>query len=158
MTDARFADGAERPLALRAESAEDLPALSALMQDAVLPASALRYDRRRRRFAMLVYRFRWEDRAAAERQRRPYERVRSLVVIDGALSAQTQGMPQRDAGSVLALLAIGFEPAAGGGGALTLTFAGNAAVRLSVECIDLTLTDVSRPWRARSGKAPAHPD
>jgi hypothetical protein len=155
--DARFEDGAERPLALRAETAEDLPALSALVQDAVLPATELRYDRRRRRFALLLNRFRWEDREAAARQGRPFERVRSVLIIDGVLAAQAQGMPGRSAETVLSLLALGFEPGAEGAGHLTLTFAGDGAVRLAVECLDVTLTDVTRPYRAPSGKAPTHP-
>lgn len=157
-TDARFEDGAERPMALRAETTEDLPVLSALVQDAVLPASEMRYDRRRRRFALLINRFRWEDREAAARQGRPFERVRSLLVIDGALSVQAQGMPDRAADTVLSLLSLAFEPGEDGAGHLTLTFAGDGAVRLTVECLDVTLTDVTQPYRAPSGKAPAHPD
>jgi hypothetical protein len=147
--DARFEDGAERPMALRAEAAEDVTILSALVQDAVLPASEMRYDRRRRRFALLLNRFRWEDREAAARQGRPFER--------GVLSAQAQGMPGRAEDTVLSLLALAFEPGADGAGHVMLTFAGDGAVRLAVECIDLTLTDVTRPYRAPSGKAPTHP-
>ena len=37
--DARFEDGAERALRLRAESPEDLQVIAALVQDAVLPAN-----------------------------------------------------------------------------------------------------------------------
>jgi len=36
--DARFEDGAERPLRLKALDAEDLSVISALAQDAVFPA------------------------------------------------------------------------------------------------------------------------
>ncbi len=157
MTDARFEDGAERPLALRAEGAADVPVLSALVQDAVLTAADLRYERRRHRFALMLNRFRWEDRAAAERQRRPVERVRSILVIDGVLGAAQQGMPPRGADTVLSLLSVAFEGEGDGAGALVLTFAGDGAVRLTVECIDLTLTDVTRPWKATSGRAPSHP-
>jgi hypothetical protein len=144
-------------MALRAEAAGDLPVLSALVQDAVLSAADMRLDRRRRRFALLVNRFRWEDREAAARQGRPFERVRSLLVIDGVLAVQAQGMPDRSADTVLSLLALGFEAGEDGAGHLTLTFAGDGAVRLAVECIDVTLTDVTRPYRAPSGKAPTHP-
>ena len=48
--DARFEDGAERPLRLRAESAEDLAVISALMQDAVVQTSDIAWARRRHRF------------------------------------------------------------------------------------------------------------
>ena len=37
MSDARFEDGAEQPLRLMAQDADDLAVLSALLQDAVFP-------------------------------------------------------------------------------------------------------------------------
>lgn len=158
MTDARFEDGAERPLRLRAEAAEDVPVISALLQDAVLPASEMRYDRKRRRFALLVNRFRWEDLPAAERQRRPYERVRSLLVAQDVTGVATQGLAGRAPDTVLSILSLGFEPATDGTGALILTLAGDGAIRLTVECVNLTLHDATRPYVAPSRRAPRHPD
>jgi hypothetical protein len=68
MADARFEDAGEAPVNLvTAMDAEDLAVISALVQDAVFPATEMRWDRRRRRFALLLNRFRWEDREAAER-------------------------------------------------------------------------------------------
>ena len=157
MTDARFEDGAERALRLRAESAEDLPVLSALVQDAVLPASEMRYDRRRRRFALLINRFRWEDRPAALRQNRPFERVQSLLVINDVTAAATQGFDRRDPDTILSVLSLTFEAAADGTGAVVLTLAGDGALRLSVECLDITLHDATRPYVAPSRRVPSHP-
>ena len=59
--DARFEDGAEKPLRLRALEADELPVLAALAQDAVFPASEMRWQRAQTRFAILLNRFRWED-------------------------------------------------------------------------------------------------
>jgi hypothetical protein len=39
-----------------------------------------------------------------------------------------------------------------------LTLAGDGAIRLSVEALDVTLKDVTRPYVAPSGKLPGHPD
>ena len=39
-----------------------------------------------------------------------------------------------------------------------LTLAGDGAIALEVEALEVTLQDVTRPYRAPSGKAPAHPD
>lgn len=158
MTDARFQDGAEQPLRLAAQSADDLPVLAALVQDAVLPASELRYIRKSRRFAALVNRFRWEDRPAADRARRPYERVQSVLTIDDVTSAQLQGITPGDADMVLSLLTLGFAANDDGSGILTLTFAGDGAIRLGVECVNLTLADMTRPYIAPSRRAPQHPD
>jgi hypothetical protein len=158
MTDARYEDGAERPLRLRAEDADDLLVLSALVQDAVFPASEMRWQRRRRRFALLVNRFRWEDRARAEAGRRPFERVRSLLVVDGVLRVGSQGFDRRDPDLVMSLLSVTFEPGEGGAGRLVLTLAGDGAVALDVECLDVVLRDVTRPYIAPSRRAPEHPD
>lgn len=157
MTDARYQDGAEAPLRLRAVAVDDLAVISALLQDAVLPVTEMRHDRRRRRFALLVNRFRWEDRDRAERAGRAYERVQSLLVVDGVLGVASQGIDRRDRDTVLSILALGFEPAADGAGRVVLTFAGDGAVALEVECLEVTLRDVTRPYLAPSRRAPGHP-
>jgi hypothetical protein len=158
MTDARFEDGAERPLRLIAQDADDLRVISALCQDAVLPATEMRWDRRRRRFAVLLNRFRWEDRAAAEAARRPYERARALLVIDGVLAVRSLGIDRADRDLVLSLLSLDWVAGEDGAGTLTLVLAGDGAVALSVEALEVSLQDVTRPYRAPSGKAPSHPE
>jgi hypothetical protein len=158
MTDARFQDGGEEPLRLVAQDAEDLKVVSSLVQDAVLPVTELKYDAKRRRFAALLNRFRWEDRAEAERVGRAYERVRSVLVVEDVLKAQTMGFDRADKDLVLSLLSLDFAPGADGTGRLTLTLAGDGAIALDVEALDLRLDDVTRPYRAPSGKVPRHDD
>jgi hypothetical protein len=154
--DARFEDGAEQPLRLAALDAEDLRVISAMVQDAVLTAADMTYDTRRRRFALLLNRFRWEDRRRAEKAG-DYERVRAMLVIDDVLSVARQGITPGDGDTVLSLLALDFVPGTDGTGDLTLVFAGDGAIRLSVECVDVVLSDVTRPHLAPSKRAPDHP-
>ena len=156
MTDARFEDADDAPLRLIAQDAEGLSVLSTLLQDAVFPITEMTYAARRRRFALLLNRFRWEDRDAAERARRGYERVQSLLVFEGVLSVKSQGIDRRDADTVLSLLSIGFTPGDEGAGRIELTLAGDGTIALEVEALDATLRDVSRPYLAPSGRAPAH--
>ena len=66
MSDARFEDGREAPLNLGALDGDDLKVLAALAQDAVFPGSEMQWLPKERRFALLLNRFRWEDRAGAE--------------------------------------------------------------------------------------------
>ncbi|HDR28756.1 DUF2948 family protein [Rhodovulum sp.] len=155
--DARFADGAERPLHLLAVGPEDLQVISALVQDAVLPASEMRWDRRGRRLALLVNRFRWESRETAERRGSPYERVQSVLSIEDVRAVSSQGIDRGNPGLVLSLLSIGFEPGEDGAGRVVLTLAGDGAVAVEVECLEVSLHDVTRPYQAPSGKAPDHP-
>lgn len=154
--DARFEDAEEGPLHLLARDAEDLKVISALVQDAVLPATDMTWQKAQRRFVLLVNRFRWEDRAAAEAAGRPYERVRSLLVIGDVQAVRAQGLDRRDADTVLSLLSLDWQAGEDGTGRVLLTLAGDGAVAVDVEALDVSLQDVTRPYVAPSRKVPDH--
>lgn len=156
MTDARFEEGGEAPLHLVALDADDLRVISTLVQDAVLPVTEMQHDAKRRRFALMLNRFRWEDRVEAERVGRAYERVRSVLVVEDVLKVQTFGFDRADKDLVLSLLSLDFAPGEDGTGRLTLTLAGDGALALDVEALEVRLEDVTRPYRAPSGKVPTH--
>ena len=157
MVDASFADGAENPVRLQAENAEDLAVISALIQDAVGQNGETSWQPRKHRFSLLINRFRWEDKETAEAQGRPFERVQSTLVIDGALKVGGEGLDPADKAQIFALLALEFAPSEDGAGTLSLVLQGDGAIHLEVECIDVTLTDVSRPYVARAKQVPHHP-
>lgn len=156
MADARFEDGDERPLNLFAQDAEDLKVMSALVQDAVLSLADVTWDRKARRFAALVNRFRWEDKEAAAAEKRPFERVRAMLVVGDVLAVRSQGIDPREKDTVVSILSLDWQPGADGTGRLILVLAGDGAIALEVEALDLHLRDVTRPYRAPSGKAPHH--
>ncbi|MGY6705817.1 DUF2948 family protein [Roseinatronobacter sp.] len=156
MSDARFEDGADKPLRVQALDADDLKILSALVQDAVLPVSEMAWDRKKRRFAMLVNRFRWEDHARAQTAG-DHERVQSLLVVSDVMSVASQGFSRNDTDLVLSILSVGFDAGEDGGGHVSVILAGDGEIRLAVECLDVALSDVTRPYRAPSGKVPHHP-
>lgn len=147
--DAAFRDGDERALRLMARDPEDLVALSALVQDAVFLGNQMRWQPRARRFALLLNRFRWEDPAGRA------ERVQSVLSIEDVTAVQSTGI-SRDADTVLSLLALSFQPGADGTGRLELTLAGDGAIALEVECLELLLQDVTRPYIAPSRQRPNH--
>lgn len=155
--DASFSDADPRPLTLKAEDEVDLRILSSLVQDAVLPASEISHDPKARRLALLVNRFRWEDADAARSEGRDFERVRSLLVISDVMRVVSDGI-SRDADTVLSLLAVTWQAGEDGTGTMSLDFAGDGTMVVEVECINADLRDVTRPYRAVSGKAPSHPD
>jgi hypothetical protein len=158
MADAKFEDGSEGALALMAQSPEDLTVIASLTQDAVLTAADLQWDAKARRLALLINRFRWEDRPAAERQKRPFERVRALLIVSDVTKVASQGITKGDADTVLSLLDLAWEPLDDGAGVLHLTFAGDGALAVTAECLNIDLRDVTRPYRAPSGKLPTHPE
>jgi hypothetical protein len=151
--DAGFLDGGEGPLALLAQDHDDLNVMAALVQDAVFDGKDMAFRPKQRQFALLLNRFRWEDRPAAEKAGRPFERVRAVLSFQDVLAVQAQGL---DRGAVQVLLGLTFVPAEDGMGRVLLTLSGGARVALEVESLDATLKDITRPYAAPSGKVPAH--
>ncbi len=161
MTDARFEDGvgangADTPLLLAAQDDEGLSILSSLLQDAVFGITEMQYTKTRRRFAVLVNRFRWEDRAQAQLDKRGVERVQSLLVFHDVLAVQTAGIDRNDADTVLSLMQIAFAPGPDGTGQARLILSGDGSVALTLEALDVQLRDVTRPYLAPSGRVPDH--
>ena len=155
MTDARFEDGREAPLNLGALDAEDLKVVSSLVQDAVLPVEEMRWDTKAGRFALLLNRFRWEDGPA--HGTRP-ERVQSVLSFGTVLSVASNGIDRSDTETILSLLTVTFEPTEDPSGHILLTFAGDGALRLTVEVVEVSLKDVTKPYLAPSRKTPTHPN
>lgn len=156
--DARFEDGGDEPLRLMALDVEDLQVISTLVQDAVFPGSEMAWHPGQRRFALLLNRFRWEDKQAAERRGRPVERVQSTLVIGDVEKVQSQGVDRGDSDTILSLLSLSFIPGEDGTGRLELTLAGDGAIALQVEALDVSLRDVTRPYIAPSKHTPEHPE
>lgn len=156
MSDASFNDVDPAPLALLAGDAEDLTVLSTLVQDSVLPVTEISYDLRHRQLALLLNRFRWEDAELAKRDERPYERVRSVLLISDVQRVLSDGIDRADNDLILELLALKWEPAEDGTGRVLLEFAGDGTLAVSVECLNVELRDVTRPYIAPSRRAPSH--
>ena len=156
---ARVQGGSERPLKLRADDAEDLQVLSALAQDAVLPASEMTWDHKRRRFACLINRFRWEAVQESDPRDLQLERVQAVLAVDDVIAVRRQGpAPEESQDIVLSLLMLSFKPDGDGMGRVVLTFAGDAAVEVEVEAINITLQDVTCTYDAFSQRTPEHPE
>lgn len=158
MSDASFHDADQGPLMLRAEGPEDVAVLSMLVQDAVLTGADVTFDRKRRQFAMLINRFRWEDVEDAQREGRPFERVRALLVVSDITGIRSDGIDRGDDDEVLSLLALQWLPGADGTGRLQLDFAGDGTIQVDAECISIDLRDVTQPYLAVSGHKPQHDD
>ncbi|SFD91664.1 DUF2948 family protein [Roseivivax sediminis] len=152
--DARFEDAGGKPLYLGAMDPDDLSVLSALVQDAVLPSSEMRYLPDERRLAFLVNRLRREEDLA----RGGVERVQSVLVVDHVTGVRSQGVTRGDPDTVLQILSVGFEPGADAAGAVEVVFAGDGVVRAEVEALEVMLRDVTRPYLAPSRKTPEHPE
>ena len=145
-------------LKLRATDKQDLGILSAYLQDAVIAVKEMIFLTGEKRFVFVANRFRWEDKPSAEKRGRPFERVQSLLVIDMVQGVASQGIERHDKELILSLLSIDFEPAEDGAGHVLLTLAGDGSLRLTVEALEVSLRDVTRPYVAASKNPPRHGD
>ncbi len=133
---------------LAALDADDLQVISARLQDAVTRVGELVFLPKSRRFAAVLNRYRWE--AADD------TRVRAGLSFEGVRSVSARNIRRDDPDAVLCLLAIRFHAAAADppAGAIELVFAGGGTMRLEVECIDGTLSDLGEAYPARA--RPSH--
>ena len=123
-------------LRLIGQDADDLPVISALMQDAAVKVDDTAFDAKAHRFVLLANRFCWETKQPA--------RIRTALRVECVTRAQRRQWPSRGE-QILALLAIRAEE-----GALVLDFAGGPSVRLEIECVDILLEDLTGPWGAKT--------
>jgi hypothetical protein len=130
-------------LKLAAADAEDLEILSARLQDAVVKLKNFVWLPRKRRFAAVVNRLAWEDGGKT--------RLRAGLHFDGVLKVQSSKVKLGAGEAVVSILAATFIPNGGEdpGGVIEIVLAGGGALRLTVECIDAELADISGPWAAR---------
>ncbi len=127
-------------LKLKAMEADEINILSAAMEGAITSPGEISYSPKGRHFTMTCSRFMWEDKNG------PGMRIRSGLFISDILSAKRQNMPDNSE-TAMELLSVAAEAGEDGMADLTLNFAGNCTIALSVECVDMTLTDVGEAWK-----------
>lgn len=132
-----------RPLRLLAQDEDDLKVVSACLQDALTSIGEISFEPRRRRFAMLAHRFRWES---SGENKRGGERVRAALHFDFVNRVRTRGIDQTDKRGLLPLLAVTAE-IRDDGTTIHLQFGGGGTIDLDAECVDCQLNDLGDPWR-----------
>ena len=129
---------ATEPLKLLAEDADDLSVIAAALQDAVAKIGDIRFEKASRRLTIAFNRYRWESEGG--------ERIRSALQLGSVLSVEARRLRRGAKDAVVELLTMTFEPGEAPGGALTLSFAGGGDLRVSLDCVDAILADISAPW------------
>jgi len=137
-------------LKLRAEDADDMDVVSAMLQDAVINVTDMVYLRDEARFAMVAARFKWEncpEGAACE----TFERVHTGLNFEGVKGVKRQNIEGAGQAGALELLTIRVED-----GAIDLLFAGDGAIRLEVDDWRCHVADMGEPWP--TAWRPEHPE
>jgi hypothetical protein len=146
----------DRPIRLMAKDAEDLAIIASCLQDALVPLSEVQYLKDEQRFVMLLNRFRWESASESDvvkAKGRPVdasfadaargnERVNSGLCVDRVTAIRTRNIDRAKPGKFLSLLTLGLD----GPNKLNLLFAGDGAMQLEIESLNLFLQDFGEAW------------
>jgi hypothetical protein len=140
--DAPVAD--DQPLKLRAVDAQDLAVLAAFLQDSIANVSEMAYLPEQRIFVLAVCRFRWE-RAVSTTPETIFERVSCAVTVKDVDIPKYRGFSLKDRHRTMPLLTITYNDSV-----VTMTFGGDAAVRLPVTGLDLRIEDLGKCWPTKT--------
>lgn len=136
---------------------DDLRVVSAHLQDAIVRVGDLVLLPKERRFAAALNRFDWASALTAGQSQQPNARRQTALRFERVLGARRTGFDPGQPEQALVLLTISFERRGeeDPGGTVTLTFAGQAAVQLDVECLEAEMRDLGPRWATKS--RPKHP-
>ena len=154
--DARFEDGDDKALNIGAFDQRDLEVVSSLIQDSIFPTSEIKWLKKVNKLALLINRFRWEDKSLAQLRDRKAERVQSLLMISHVKSVSSSGFSAKQKDKILSILSISFDGEDGGLGSILIVFSGKGVIRVEVDALEIHLRDVTMPYIAPSGTAPEH--
>lgn len=144
-------------LKLIAFDTEDLAVVSAQLQDAIIAVGEMTYQKRERRFAAVANRFDWADALnSPNRKKKVFQRRRTGLRFEKVLGAQLSGIDLSNPKQALSVLALRFEAKDEPEGYVIIDCAGNAAIRLHVECIEAEMKDLGAAWVTT--KRPKHPE
>lgn len=139
-------------LKLAALDAQDLAVLSSQTQDAVVKVGDIHWLQAESRLIVAMNRFAWEEALKQKKglfaPKPVYERRQAMLHFDRVTSVQARNIRMDAKDAVLNLLALNFEQnGEEPNGEIHLIFAGNAEIRLQVECIEAQLADTGAAWQ-----------
>ena len=154
--DACFEDGDDKALNIGAFDKHDLEVVSSLIQDSIFPTSEIKWLSKVDKLALLINRFRWEDKNLAQLRNIKAERVQSLLMISHVKSISSSGFSPKQKDKILSILSASFDGEDGGSGSISIVLSGNGGIRVEVDALEIHLRDVTMPYIAPSGTAPEH--
>ncbi len=127
------------PLKFVAFDPDDLEVVSTHLQDAEIKIADVHWRPREKRLVLGLDRFDWLAWNATSPDIR---RHRAALRFERVLSCKCKQVAPGGKDTVLHLLAVEFEATDAPAGVVTLVFSRGAAMRLSVECLEVELVDL----------------
>ncbi len=130
-------------LRLQATPLDDLKVLSALLHDSIVPIADILYTPSQKQVIMVLQRFRWELTKNVETIGKPigYQGCLCGLVIDKVESMQTHQIDMNDRSQFLNFLTF-YD----GAQHLDLQFSDSKVIRLRINSLKLTATDMGKNW------------
>ena len=126
-------------LKLIALDEEDLPMISAHVQDARVQVSDIVWRQAEKRLVVGMSRLDWEQTLSGEAAPR---RLIAALRFDRVLACKSRNIDLAAPDATLELIGIEFNAQDAPGGSALLLFSGGKALRLDVECLECELTDL----------------
>ncbi len=141
-------------LKLIAKTDEDLRVISAHLQDSIVKTSDIANLQKNKIFLMQLNRFMWED--VEKGVFRKNKRIRTVLKFENVLKATSKNVNQKKNDRFLDFLAIEMFKMPDKNFEMNLIFSGDAAIKLVVEAIEVTLDDQGSSWESKN--KPRHDD
>lgn len=138
-----------KPLRLLAQDSKDLEVLSAHLQDALLPLSAMVYEPKNETFTILANRFCWEHHPVNHENEPMYHRIHSGLHFKNVENVHYQGFHRQGETQMLNFLTLKANE-----DSIQLVCAEGNDIRIQTKNFHCQLGDVHQPWPTR--KKPMH--
>jgi len=131
-----------KPLKLRAEHPTDIKIISACLQDSILPASQMHFDRDQNIFHMIANRFCWEHEPADIEGDPLYKRIHAGLHFGHVDHVKHQGMDPDNPNKVHNFLAMHGDKE----GEIHMIFSNDCRICMHVQKVYCVLHDIHEPW------------
>ena len=135
-------------LNLTGENEEDLNIMSAYLQDSIVLTKDITFLKKNKSFIMMANRFMWED--AEKGLFRDAKRIRTAIKFANVIKVKSKNIGQKNASEPLDFLAMKSNIDNDENKKIKIFFAGNSAIFMLLEAIEITMNDLGEPWSVKS--------
>ena len=137
---------------LIAKNQEDLKVISAYLQDSIIIVRDIVFLKQNRTFVMIVNRFMWED--AEKKSFGKSKRIRCAVKFEEVIKVESKNINQKNKNKPLEYLAIKSSLISDNIFKIKIFFSGGGIITIISEVIEVTTSDLGKPWNVKY--FPAH--
>ncbi len=135
-------------LKLIARTEDDLRVVSAHLQDSIASITDIANLKKNRIFLLQLNRFMWED--VEKGVFRKNKRIRTVLKFDNVLKVVSKNINQSKKNKFLDFLAIESKIMPDNNYEMKITFAGDSAIKVVSEVIEVTLDDQGEAWDTKN--------